>query len=139
MRTVVVALALTFFLLACSDPWSPLGTYNVIQVWKQGNCNLEMPRVVTLTVSLDPGEGSPYLLMADLGVEVEGVVSDSSDECTISFSAVEPMGTGLGFLGTALSIYNVFERDGDLSGSGTFTVGTPENCLQAFTVEGNKQ
>ena len=139
MRTMIATTSLTFCFLACSDPWSPVGTYNVIQLWKQGNCNLLMPRDVTVTVSVDPSEKSGYAISANIGTDLEGVILNTSNDCTLSFSIIEPQGTGLGFLGESLSIYSITERDGDLSGSGMFTVGSPENCVQAFTVEGDKE
>ena len=121
------------------EPWSPLGTFELVMVWRGGNCNQLTPRAITLTVSAKgDSESDFFLAVSELGAEVEGNVLLTNDDCTMSFSLIEPNGTGIGFLGTAVSMFNITEIDGDIEGAGMLSVGSPDNCSQVFTVEGMK-
>ena len=109
----------------------------MVLIWQSGTCLLQVPRLVTFTVTANPDDDSQFALSIDGGAEIEGTVV--LDQCILSFSITEPDGIGLGFLGTARSDYNISERNNDLEGSGMITVGSPENCGQIFSVEGNKE
>lgn len=111
----------------------------MVLLWQGGNCNRLAPRAVTFTVIVSTQNDSGYTLSTDNDAMIEGNVIRDREECTLSLSITEPDGIGLGFIGTARSDYNVVERNNDLEGSGMLTVGPPENCLQAFSIEGDKE
>ena len=136
MKRWLIVFLLLFGSGCGSEPWSPLGTYEMILIWRGGTCNLQQPRIVNITV-LSNGDDE-FFLDADPGAETMGEIFPGNGDCLLSFAVAEPDGIGLGFLGTAVTTYNITERDGDLEGAGMISVSSPDNCQQVFSVEGSK-
>ena len=120
-----------------SDIWSPIGTYQIIQVWQNGTCSVVNPRLWNLSIR-SAGSDVPLQIKIDSPAEVENILLNE-EECLINIEMIEPPGSGLPFQGTAVTMYNIVEVDGNLEGSGVMTVGSPDNCSQNFTIDGSKQ
>lgn len=126
--------------MGCGDPWSPIGTYEVVQVWQSGTCFLFHPRVLNFAIrSVEDGASNFEVIVDNPDVDTETTVLQSNDNCTLSFELTEPPNTGIPLLGIALTVYNIVETDGNLEGSGIMVVSSPDSCFQNFTVEGTKQ
>ena len=123
-----------------SELWSPVGTYELVQVWQGGNCGLTTPRTITMAVIASDEAASGFLVtLTEPGLELAEVAIRPFDErCDWSFTISEPSGGSLPFGGQAFSLVNLVEQDMDVEGSGSLNVGAPDNCSQNFTIEGMK-
>ncbi len=136
---ILVALCLGAIGCGSSDPWSPVGTYEMIKVWGGGTCFLTTPRRLILTVRAVDDGNDFELTIDDSDADTDLTILQSSDDCTLSLAMMEPPTTGIPFLGDKLFVFTVVETDGDLEGAGMLVVGPPDDCSQIFTVEGSKQ
>ena len=136
MRALILAFGL--LVVGCNEPWDPVGTYEMAQIWGAGDCNLSTPRLILLTVTTRP-DGS-FLVETDLDGDVEGrVLRINDEECRLEFQVEEPPGLGLSFTGRTVLLYNIIEDGRDVEGDGLLTVGSPDNCTQVFSVEGDRR
>lgn len=135
----VVTFCVGIFGCGNTEPWSPVGTYEMIKVWGSGTCFLTTPRRLLLTIRPVDGEKEFEVTIDDSDAETELTILQSSDDCTLSLAMTESPNTGIPTLGDKLYVFTVVETDGDLEGSGMLVVGSPDSCSQTFTVEGSKQ
>lgn len=137
-------LRITILALLCSmgcggEQWSSIGTYQIVQIWQDGTCSLVNPLLLNFAIRrVDDDLPAFEITFGESNTDIESKILQSSD-CTLIIELTEPPGARLPFLGTAATVYNVIETDGNLEGAGTMVVGMPEDCSQSFTINGSKQ
>jgi len=124
--------------LGCGEEWVPLGTFDLIQVWKDGDCGLVSPTSFTVRMrAADPSSGLEGLISTDPSGMLNNIdIGVSNKECLFAFTLLQPAGDF--FLGETFSTFEFVERDGDINGSGNIVVGAPDNCGQDFEIEGSR-
>ena len=139
MRPIMQGLLLVSLLFSsgCGEEWAPFGTYELIQVWKDGDCGLMSSRLFTLTLRPSDSPDTEGIIATEPAgtlSNIQGAVTNG--ECFFSFTLFQSAGDF--FPGETFSNFTFVERDDDITGRGNIVVGAPDNCAQDFEIEGSR-